>query len=95
MISNTHESLSARLRMTDQTPYPAETCPVPLHDFRAVSLEEVRGFASKSSGRYSNLDPPPASVVKGCLDTLLPVIIQIVNLSLTKGAISWLNCFLR
>ena len=66
--------------------YPAETCPVLLHDFGVVPPEEVRGFASKLSCKSCNLDPLPASVVKECLDTLLPVITRIVNLSLTKGA---------
>ena len=73
-------------RRLTRNPTHAETCPVLLHDLRAVSLEEVRGFASKSSCKSCNLNPLPVSVVKGCLDILLPVITWIVNLSLMKGA---------
>ena len=64
-ISNIHQSLSARLWTADETPYPPETHPVLLHDFRVVSLEEARGFASKSSCKSCNLDQLQALIVKG------------------------------
>ena len=74
-------------------------CSVQLHDFSACSLSgERKGLCLyKSSCKSCNLDTLRASVMKGCLDTLLPVITQIVNLSLTKGAMRecWLNCFPR
>ena len=85
-ISNIYQSLSARLQTADETPYAAETCPVLIHDLRVVSIEQVRGFASKSSCKSCNLDLLPPSVVKACLYTLFPVITWIVSLSLTKGA---------
>ena len=84
-ISNIHQSLSVRLQPADVTSYPVETCSVLVHDFIVVSLEDVSGFVSKSSCKSCNLDPLQPSVVKGCLDSLLPVITRFVNLSLTKG----------
>ena len=50
-----------------------------------VSEEEVREFALKSLRKSCSLDPLPALVIKECFEMLIPVITQIVNLSLTLG----------
>ena len=45
----------------------------------------MREFALKSLRKSCSLDPLPALVIKECFDMLIPVITQIVNLSLTLG----------
>ena len=87
--------------MADETPFLAETCTVLFQDFSVASLEEVRDFASTLSCKSCILDPLPALIVKGSLDTLLPVITQIVNLNVpvvigalgsgTKGIDRWIE----
>ena len=80
-----HQNLNVRLQSADVTPCPDEVCSTELHEFSMVSEEEVRGFALKSLRKSCSLDPLPALVIKECFDMFIPVITQIVNLSLTLG----------
>ena len=60
---------------------------IELSDFRAVThrQEEVRELATKPLSKSCQLDPLPAIIMKGFVDTLLPVITDIVNMSLLTG----------
>ena len=58
---------------------------VELSDFAVLSQDTVKEYACKSAKKSCNLDPLPASLMKNCLNTLLPTITNIVNLSLSTG----------
>ena len=50
--------------------------------FKQVSCQELSDLLAKSSIKSCALDPIPATVLKGCLDLLLPFITKLVNCSL-------------
>tara|TARA_B110000881_G_scaffold40031_1_gene32496 strand:+ start:158 stop:3112 length:2955 start_codon:yes stop_codon:yes gene_type:complete len=54
--------------------------------FTAVDEEEVRNIMAKLPNKTSPLDPFPTWLLKRCIDTILPVIMSIVNNSLRSGA---------
>ena len=62
-------------------------CQAELSDFAVLSPDIVKEYACKSVKKSCNLDPLPASLMKNCLDMLLPTISNIVNLSLSTGTI--------
>ncbi len=57
----------------------------PLSEFKPLNDAEIRDLLMKSATKSCTLDPIPTSLLKDCIDTLLPVIGLIVNLSLRYG----------
>jgi len=55
--------------------------------FDPVSMEEVRKIVLKSASKSCELDPIPTFLLKPCLDSLLPVITNIINKSLTESRV--------
>ncbi len=53
--------------------------------FAPLSCDEVKKLIIRSPTKSCSLDPIPTSVMKQCLDLLLPVITAIINLSLSTG----------
>ena len=53
-----------------------------LECFKQVSCQELSDLLAKSTTKSCALDPIPATVLKGCLDVLLPFITKLVNCSL-------------
>ena len=84
-IAKIHRSLSEKYPSADPTPYPDNVCSAELCEFNEVTQEDVKAFATKSMSKSCQLDPIPASILKGCFEVLLPVITKIVNLSLLTG----------
>ena len=68
-----------------------------LTSFTPVSVQDVEKILSSASGASCALDAIPTWILKNCKQELLPVITQIVNLSLTSGSFPksmkkfWLN----
>ncbi len=56
-----------------------------LTEFRSMSQEEVKKLISTSSSKHCDLDPIPTWLLKECVDELLPLITQIINVSLQLG----------
>ncbi len=56
-----------------------------LNDFRLLTEDEVRKLMVNSGNKYCELDPMPTSLLKDCIDDVLPLITQIINLSLSLG----------
>ena len=54
-------------------------------DFCTVNTNDIRKYLVSSGVKTCDLDPLPSILIRECLDTLLPVITRIVNLSLTTG----------
>lgn len=57
----------------------------PLDKFKTYSKDEIRKIISCMSTKHCELDPIPTWLLKECLDELLPLITDIVNLSLQTG----------
>ncbi|XP_072018475.1 uncharacterized protein [Amphiura filiformis] len=53
--------------------------------FRAVTKEDVGSIISSSVIKSCPLDPIPSSLLKDCLESLLPSITRVVNMSLISG----------
>ncbi len=56
-----------------------------LTEFRSLSQEEVKKLITASASKHCELDPIPTWLLKECIDDLLPLITQIINLSLQLG----------
>ena len=56
-----------------------------LTEFRLLSKEEVKRLISTSASKHCELDPIPTWLLKECIEDLLPLITQIINLSLQLG----------
>jgi hypothetical protein len=67
------------------------TSPPPLCDFIAATTEEVRRAILASSDATCQLDFIPTSVLKSCLDSLLPPITILINLCLKESTFP--SCF--
>ena len=53
--------------------------------FDVLSEDDVRNFIMKSASKHCQLDPAPTWLVKKCIEVLLPVITNMINLSLSYG----------
>ncbi len=60
---------------------------VSLDYFSPTTTEEVRKVINSMSTATCELDPIPTNILKSCCDELLPVITDIVNLSLKSGQV--------
>ena len=56
-----------------------------LDEFEAATEEEVSRIIKHSPNKSCSLDPVPADLLKDCLTVLLPILTQIINLSLTSA----------
>ena len=88
-IVKIQRSLSDKQINAEPSPYSDDPAyPVELCQFNKVTEEEVRALASKPMSKSCNLDSVPSIILKGCYGTLLPIIAQIVNVSLSTGVMS-------
>ena len=56
-------------------------------EFRPVTEKEIRDLILTSSPKTCILDPLPTSIVQEQIDVLVPVITNIINMSLTSGTV--------
>ena len=56
-----------------------------LHEFEYISKEELAPLLCRSVWKSCILDPIPGSVLKDCIEELLPIIARIVNFSLQSA----------
>ena len=103
-IRSEHDNMAQGLPslFDDRTP----VAPPPLSKFSLLS-EEARKLISSSAKKSCTLDPLPTSLVVDCIDVLLPIITNMINLSLESGLfvdlptsraqsfLSYFLCFLR
>ena len=80
-IDRIHADLHEKQRTADPNVSSSEStrCQVELSDFAVLSQDTVKEYACKSAKKSCNLDPLPASLMKNCLDMLLPTITNIVS----------------
>ena len=68
----------------DQTP---SYCGEKLAEFSPTTIEELEEIIKASEIKSSSIDPLPANIFKENLEVLLPVLVDIVNASLSSGSI--------
>ena len=59
--------------------------PPNLTTFHPITLDETLKLISSSPNKSCDLDPCPTFIVKECKDILAPIIMEIINLSLSEG----------
>ncbi len=64
---------------------------IPLSSFSLSNEEELRAIIKKFGMKCSPEDPLPPAIMSAYLDTLLPVWVEIVNLSLSVGSMASLK----
>ena len=79
LATTTYDSLLVQL--------PTHQCSYQLTAFTSVDTEGVKSILSNSPTKSCCLDPLPTVILKSCIDSLLPTITSIVNISLTNGQI--------
>ena len=62
-----------------------QPCHVELTEFRVVTATEVERFVDKIGKKSCDLDPIPASIFKECKSNLLPILTNMVNMSLQSA----------
>ena len=70
---------------------PSEFLGVPLDIFRPATLEEIKSIVSKHGLKCSPDDPLPSKLLSSLTDILLPVWLELVNLSLEQGSMECLK----
>ena len=57
-----------------------------LSEFSPTSEDELSGLVKKIAAKSCSLDPVPASLLRYCIDDLLPIIKRVVNLSFNSAS---------
>lgn len=63
-----------------------QPCHAEFKEFRVMSEREIEGFVDTIGKKSCDLDPIPASILKECKSALLPVLTNIVNMSLQSAS---------
>ena len=58
-----------------------------LSEFSSTSENELSGLVKKIAAKSCSLDPVPASLLRYCIDDLLPIIKRVVNLSFNSASV--------
>ena len=74
--------------MDDPFPEPPSYHGTAFCEFKLVTTKELSGLIRTSGRNSCALDPIPASVLRGCLDLLLPFITRVVNFSPEHGVMA-------
>ena len=56
-----------------------------LEELLPITTDELKEHISKMSNKFCSLDPVPTFLLKKCVDELSPVLLHIVNLSVSLG----------
>jgi hypothetical protein len=84
-ITSLHNKLiSAMPTSIHETQPPPQ--PTLLTDFQPLSPDEISKLIMASPDKQCELDPNPTALLKKCLNSHLPVITKIVNLSISTGS---------
>ena len=63
-----------------------QPCQAQFTEFRVMSEREIKSFVDKIGKKSCDLDPIPASILKECKSPTLPVLTNIVNMSLQSAS---------
>ena len=87
-ISKIQENLEAVVHNSNneqQDEQETHRCNQQFNDFKCVTEDEVQKIINQSPSKSCSLDPIPTTILKECLDILLPLITRIINISLENG----------
>ena len=87
-IDNIQTKLDNMASRLSSLPPSSNTCSHPcsiMDRFSQLSENDVRKLIESSAKKSCKLDPMPTPLVVNCIDSLLPVITNIINLSLSTG----------
>lgn len=59
-----------------------QACNAEPTEFESMNLAQAKSLNNYSRLKTCNLDPPPASIIKDCMDLLLPLLTKMINTSL-------------
>ena len=59
----------------------AQTCSAELTEFERMTEDQVKSLINSCRLKTCILDPLPASIMKDCMDVLLPVLTKMINIS--------------
>ena len=75
----------SHLPSTSQPDLASQPNDIVLSDFQCQTVEAIRDMITSGKKKSCILDPKPVTLLSACLDPLLPVITNMVNLSLRTG----------
>ena len=86
-VAKLHSNLRANMPSSASTTSVIDppVTPTALHQFQPVSATEISKLIMSSPDKQCELDPIPTFLLKKCINSLLPVITQIINMSLATG----------
>ena len=94
-----HKISTIRSKLDSHCPSSFTPPPMPTKCFNGIGLSQfdclsddyVKELIASSNINCCPLDPLPSSLLSACVDTLLPIITKMVNLSLQSGvfAMTW------
>ncbi|MCK5882742.1 MAG: hypothetical protein KAG61_03570, partial [Bacteriovoracaceae bacterium] len=61
--------------------------PFPLQSFSPITDEDILKIIKQSTSKTCQLDPCPTWLIKDCIDTILPLITRIVNVSMSTATV--------
>ena len=64
---------------------PGSTLNCSFDSFSTITSKDLKDLVSKMSNKFCCLDPIPTFLLKKCVDELTPILLQILNTSLTTG----------
>ena len=76
--------MTLKTKESSVSPVPSNKLP-PLLTFDPATPAEIKKLIMTTKPTQCPLDPMPTTILKQCIDALLPVMTQIVNLSMEKG----------
>ena len=65
----------------------AQACSAKLTEFERITEDQVKSLANSSGLKTCSLDPIPASIMKDCMDVLLPVLTRMINISIETATV--------
>ena len=86
-FENKINTIRSRLKQNHSAAQPIsdDSCGNKLSKFSPVTPNEVRKCIRKMATKHSKLDPLPTWMVKECIEEFLPIITEIINVSLKLG----------
>ena len=93
----TYVHLATSPSMDDSLPADVQFVGVPLDVFNPVPASEIRKIIIKAPPKSCELDPIPTNLLKQCLDSVLPIITEIINRSFSNSTVpsSFKNVIVR
>ena len=65
----------------------AQVCSAKLTEFECMTEDQVKSLANSSCLKTYSLDPLSASIMKDCMDVLLPVLTNMIDISIETATV--------